>query len=369
MSIETYILAGSYVLTYEDKGSDYLFTPSNFQSVACTDKVVALNWDEIANATGYNVYKNGVKVNVAPITTAFYVATGLTPETEYSFTVTSVNATKESAHSQEIWEYTSPAIPAIGDIPGVPFKETNKATMTGTTNYGHVYYVDLTKGQEVTFSVSSTRSAWFALALFKPGTATTLDMSGLAAHSFDQDVENKLSYTVEETGRYYLELSTWENAGTYTLTATGIDFGQSELSPYLIDGEYLYGLPSDKLSYQDFIKAITVPAGNQVKVLNKKGVEMTSGTIGTGCVVQYFKNGTLSSQYTVILYGDIDGDGTINVLDMVEVKKHCLKIKYLTGAALKAGNVDRDINGKVNAIDAVILKKDILNLAPIKQGE
>ncbi|MCM3749887.1 fibronectin type III domain-containing protein [Paenibacillus pasadenensis] len=66
---------------------------------------VTLNWtpNSESNLAGYNVYRNGVKLNTSLISAASYTSTGLTNGTSYSFQVSAVNASSlESAKSSPV---------------------------------------------------------------------------------------------------------------------------------------------------------------------------------------------------------------------------------------------------------------------------
>lgn len=70
---------------------------------------------------------------------------------------------------------------------------------------------------------------------------------------------------------------------------------------------------------------------------------------GTGSVVYHFKNGVVVNSYTVIVYGDINGDSAVDVLDMSTIEKVSnshgeLKENYLLAA-------DLDNNGNVETAD------------------
>ena len=73
---------------------------------------VRLSWDSEAAASGYNVYRNGKKVNSTPVVTAGYVDTGVTDPAACSYQVTAIVNGRESAKS--------PAVTPSAGAPGVP---------------------------------------------------------------------------------------------------------------------------------------------------------------------------------------------------------------------------------------------------------
>ena len=56
--------------------------------------------------------------------------------------------------------------------------------------------------------------------------------------------------------------------------------------------------------------------------------------------------------------GDINGDGKINITDMIAVKAHVLKKSILSGVYANAGDVNGD--GKVNITDFIKIKANLL---------
>lgn len=130
-----------------------------------------------------------------------------------------------------------------------------------------------------------------------------------------------------------------------------------------IDGNYLTGLTltTSISSIQSKINKIESTA----KVTVKNGnTEVTSGNLVTGEVVTIESGGEKKS-YTVVLYGDINGDSKINALDLLKVQKHILGINKLSGTSLKAADVSKDNN--VNSIDLLKVQKNILGISFISQ--
>ncbi|WP_189189042.1 chitinase [Streptomyces albiflavescens] len=79
--------------------------PTGLTVGTVTSSTVALSWSAVTGATGYSVYRDGVKVQTAdgPSTTV----SGLSPSTAYSFQVAATNDAGESAKSATVTATTS----------------------------------------------------------------------------------------------------------------------------------------------------------------------------------------------------------------------------------------------------------------------
>lgn len=73
-------------------GTGALAAPTGVGTSAATSTSMTISWAGPSGATGYNVYRNGAKVNAATVTATSYVDTGLAPATTYSWTVTDLNS-------------------------------------------------------------------------------------------------------------------------------------------------------------------------------------------------------------------------------------------------------------------------------------
>jgi chitodextrinase len=73
--------------------------PTGLGTSGATSSSMALAWSAVSGATGYNVYRGGSKVNASAVGATSYTDTGLAPSTTYSWTVTALNASGESAQS------------------------------------------------------------------------------------------------------------------------------------------------------------------------------------------------------------------------------------------------------------------------------
>ncbi|WP_369249546.1 chitinase [Streptomyces sp. R41] len=79
--------------------------PTGLAVGTVTSSSVALSWSAVAGATGYAVYRDGVKVQTASGTSA--TVNGLSPSTAYSFQVAATNDAGESAKSATVTATTS----------------------------------------------------------------------------------------------------------------------------------------------------------------------------------------------------------------------------------------------------------------------
>lgn len=104
--------------------------------------------------------------------------------------------------------------------------------------------------------------------------------------------------------------------------------------------------------------------GGNVTVYHSDGTTINAGTVGTGNIVTV-SDGTSTVSYTVIIYGDVLGNGSIGVGDLVVTKKSLLGLGQLSSAQTTAADVDRD--GDVTIRDLVMIKKHILGQQSLLQ--
>lgn len=114
-----------------------------------------------------------------------------------------------------------------------------------------------------------------------------------------------------------------------------------------------------------FLSGITFNGGATGVVVGSDGKEKTENIATGDRFVVYDSKGNVSSEYKIILYGDVNGDGEINILDIVTLKRYMLDMTTLDGAYYKAADANRD--GSVGILDIVALKKNILGIGYITQ--
>lgn len=100
-----------------------------------------------------------------------------------------------------------------------------------------------------------------------------------------------------------------------------------------------------------------------VKITNKSGTTKTD-KLATGDKVTITSAGETKT-YQVLIYGDINGDSSINAKDLLVIRKYLLKEKSLSGIFLDAAKLNK--GSSVTAKDLLILRKYLLGTSKISQ--
>ena len=126
----------------------------------------------------------------------------------------------------------------------------------------------------------------------------------------------------------------------------------------------LTGVKKFPMSVSELKGALKVTNGT-VNVVTANGTAKT-GNVGTGDKVIIKDNaGKEVLSYTVVVYGDTNGDGEITALDLLRVQKDILSMSKLSGYYSKAADTDKD--GKIGGMDLLQVKKHILQMKQIGQ--
>ena len=73
-------------------GTGSLPAPGGLAVTATTAGTATLSWNQVAGAASYDVYRDGSRLNSAPVTGTGYTDSGLTAATSYSYTVAAVDS-------------------------------------------------------------------------------------------------------------------------------------------------------------------------------------------------------------------------------------------------------------------------------------
>ncbi|MEV0455510.1 extracellular catalytic domain type 1 short-chain-length polyhydroxyalkanoate depolymerase [Catellatospora methionotrophica] len=107
--------------------------PTGLAVTSVTDSSVSLYWSAVSGATGYHVYRGGVKVTGAPVSATSYTSTGLAASTGYSFAVSAVNGSGVEGA-------LSAAVPATTAATAACFTASNYAQVAAGRAYHSLGY-------------------------------------------------------------------------------------------------------------------------------------------------------------------------------------------------------------------------------------
>ncbi len=125
-------------------------------------------------------------------------------------------------------------------------------------------------------------------------------------------------------------------------------------SGYSLNGTEIKNIKGST-NISDFAGRI-ISQGGGVEVYNGNN-RVTDGLIGTGMKVKV-SSSSGTTEFVAIVKGDPSGDGQVNALDLLQIKKYLLKQKSLTGVYATAADTSGD--GQVNALDLLQVKKSLM---------
>ncbi len=135
-------------------------------------------------------------------------------------------------------------------------------------------------------------------------------------------------------------------------------------SGYRLNNQYMSAVAFN--TSQDSIqnKIQGVYANTKILAIKDKYFHAKAGNVGTGDKLT-ITNGKDTKDYTIIIYGDNNGDGKVTVVDLLRVQKYLLNASNLTQEELIASDTNKD--GKVNVVDLLRVQKQLLGNISIEQ--
>ena len=104
-----------------------------------------------------------------------------------------------------------------------------------------------------------------------------------------------------------------------------------------------------------------------VEIYNKNGEKIEGKSlVGTGSKIKILDGQNTIIEYDVVLYGDVNGDGKINSIDLLVLQRHILEIEKLKNIYVKAGNVRKN-NKNPSSVDCLLIQRYILGIQNLEQ--
>ncbi len=275
-----------------------LAAPEGLTAPSKTSTTVSLTWSATAGAEGYNIYCNGQKVNQNPVTGLFFIAEGLTPQTQYSFTVTSVGSGEESVQSTACVVSTVALILpqvtiSVGSTMGMP-------------------------GQIVSVPVTVSPNAGISAAMY--------------VLSFNENVLDYIGYEIGAASPGSLDMNT-NNASAGVLTAAYMS-----LDPDVYGGTI-------------FTLQFMVKGGVQYQnsLLNFEVLELTDDDCND--LPYIVEQGSVS----IGMLGDVNMNGIVTPVDALMALKASAEVITLNQSQFFAADVNK--SNSVTAVDALMILK------------
>jgi len=204
----------------------------------------------------------------------------------------------------------------------------------------------------------------------------------------NESEEEIINYTVENGSGLSLNQETvtikyQENGITKTVTQKITVLEKSTQLYTLIDGAkislntenaVITGIqPGEKAEYilsqfENILDGVTIKVYKKYEEGSSSNVELgVNEKVGTGMKLVVEKTGEKPEEYTIVIYGDVNGDGNISMSDITAIIKHIVRKSILTNEKLVAANVDKDINGQANMSDITTIIKHIVRKTSIEQ--
>ena len=98
----------------------------------------------------------------------------------------------------------------------------------------------------------------------------------------------------------------------------------------------------------------------------KNEILQPTDIVGTGSKIRVKEDGKLLREYKIIIYGDANGDGKINSVDLLVIQRHILELETLDDIFIKASIINKT-SKKPTSVDLLLIQRHILGLQIIEQ--
>ena len=158
---------------------------------------------------------------------------------------------------------------------------------------------------------------------------------------------------------------------TYTLSVyrqpgAGGDDPPVETPPSIVGafnvGTYITGV-APETSVSDFLARLGVQNGDAA--LQAADGSAKEGLVATGDKVVIAQKGVVKLTYSVVIYGDVNGDGRVSTTDLFLGQRYILHLSDLNAEQTVA--CDMDHNGNISTVDLFLGQRHILGLSTITQ--
>lgn len=296
-----------------------------------------------------------------------------------------------------------PALPAVSGVPGRVTSSTLNVRQGPSTSFSVIGTVE--RGRILTIVRKNAASGWHQVyyegqlgyvssghitilsdATYSiPGWLTTLgekyylDENGMIltglqkigdkAYYFNADGLLQTGLIVDGEKMYYANESGELQTGSVSIGGKKFTFDEEtyaadaddvvlDTSSYEIDRakNTISGVPRE-VAIADFKKAFS-SSDTTIRIVNAAGQEVTSGVVGTGMRIQTVVGDSAIEDLTILVRADVNGDGYIDVNDILEIQSYILGKKEFGYAQFAVADINEDTYADVN--DILCIVEDII---------
>ena len=165
--------------------------------------------------------------------------------------------------------------------------------------------------------------------------------------------KNIININIDEDKTYTLNITRSEITIDKALSNSGIKYNE----------DFIYGIDVNT-SISSLINNIKkLSDGISVSVKDKDG-NIKNSTFVTGDIL-YIKIGSMEKEYSIVIYGDVNGDGAIDKLDYLAILRDYYGYTKYSGAYKEAADANRD--NVVDKLDYLAVLRDYYGYAKISQ--
>lgn len=244
-------------------------------------------------------------------------------------------------------------IPVYSNMPEVSTEPVNKSSnnnLSSITINGQVINGFDKDIIEYNQSITTNDASLLIGATVEDSTAT---VAGVGTINFVNDVINASIVVTAEDG----------STKTYVVNIKRVPLTEIEIKPQdivnkmdvRVTDNVMYGMSPNTL-VSTLLNTVSKNGGTaSIKTAN--GEVKNSGVVATGYTI-VISGSSESLTYKIGVRGDINGDASVTIIDLLTIQKHILNKSVLTGEKYRAADVNYD--GSVTIIDLLMVQKHIL---------
>lgn len=154
----------------------------------------------------------------------------------------------------------------------------------------------------------------------------------------------------------YPSVSDRSERKTYEVDITRLTKVSVDFKELILKDQYIHNFAMGD-TVNTALQRLKVTGGTAQITDSSGNVKSGDKIIGTGDMLRiHDSNGSLYMSKNIVIYGDVNGDGKIDMFDAAYLKKHVWINPFLTGIKLEAANVYEKSEG-IDIMDMAVIKK------------